>query len=68
MTQDFVNSVTDAQKQLHADMRRDTDMRWSLLPVEPIQTSRREWWAVAAFCAVCLGVVFLLALTMGVLS
>jgi hypothetical protein len=31
---DFVNSVTEAQQKLHADMRRDSDPRWHLLPVE----------------------------------
>jgi hypothetical protein len=40
---EFVNSVTEAQKKLHADMRRDTDMRWSLLPVED-NTIKVSWW------------------------
>jgi hypothetical protein len=44
------NSVTDAQIKLRHDMRRDTDPRWHLLPVEPVKAPSRTplWlWLVA---------------------
>jgi hypothetical protein len=37
---EFENTVTEAQLQLRKDMRRDTDLRWDLLPVEPIKPAR----------------------------
>jgi hypothetical protein len=58
------NSVTDAQIKLRHDMRRDTDPRWSLLPVEPIKVraGARTWhWA-----ALCVAVVCLIAIVRGV--
>jgi hypothetical protein len=58
---DFVNTVTDAQKKLHADMRRAEDMRWSLLPVEPIpvRTFSRTWHWVA-LCGAVVGLISIL--------
>jgi hypothetical protein len=55
---DFVNSVTEAQQKLHADMRRDSDPRWSLLPVEdkpPRTWGWLIWPAILVSAAVSVG-------------
>lgn len=49
MTQDFCDSVTDAQKQLHKEMRRDTDTRWQERQIHgPTERSKIVAWCVLA--------------------
>ncbi len=60
MTQDFIPTVTEAQQKLHADMRRDTDMRWHLLPVESVKPSIPGWVWVVAVC-LSLGAIYVIA-------
>lgn len=49
MTQDMPNSVTDAQRELHKMMRRDTDLRWLAEPPPEYKQPLPLWRIVAAF-------------------
>lgn len=49
MTQDFVNSATEAQKKLHADMRRGSDPRWDLLPVVEKKERKPFPWKIVGW-------------------
>ncbi len=64
---EFVNSVTEAQQKLHADMRRDEDPRWHLLPVESVKPPRGFWRFFFAIQAASFAVAIILVAT-GVLS
>jgi hypothetical protein len=54
------DQMAEAQQKLHADMRRETDPRWHLLPVESVKPSISGWVWVVAVC-LSLGAIYVIA-------
>jgi hypothetical protein len=59
------DQMAEAQQKLNADMRRETDPRWHLLPVEAVKPPRRHLWLLAI---PAVGLCLIVLATAGVLS